>query len=396
MADYFWRRRLRKQARAIIVSLPNIPEDIDDNMFIAMASQAAEADKKSGAADEFMFSEDGYVTMPYEDSVDEFLKLQIERTPERQGRAELPHRLRLEYFTRRVDDKKQAVEDAKAELKLVTDLMTDEEKILAGTKTGEDGANWSGVAPDTTSKSKHAARRGIGWLVFLIVAAIDTIVVFYSLRLITSNELEAIAFTAPAVGVQILFPHLVGKAIGRVQRKKEKRAEAYTIAIAIGLSWLLYAFAMTILRMNLLTKFYVDKEHKPLPPMLEIALYSISFMILIGLGSWVMIRAMHDNPHEEKFSRLSYVFLSKRNKLRSAMKSLSKAEAAVEAEKRALEEVSAQWRNRAEKYTVLGESAKSAYRRALVNQVGVPEFTTSYLPKEKFAFKKPRKESDEK
>jgi hypothetical protein len=78
------------------------------------------------------------------------------------------------------------------------------------------------------------------------------------------------------------------------------------------------------------------------------------------------------------------------------MKSLSKAEAAVEAEKRALEEVSAQWRNRAEKYTVLGESAKSAYRRALVNQVGVPEFTTSYLPKEKFAFKKPRKESDEK
>lgn len=88
MAQIFWRRRIRRQAKRILLSLPDLPADIDDNVFIALGTQAAEADKNSKAYDEFLFSEEGYEQMPYEDSVDEVLELQKSRNLERKGRAE--------------------------------------------------------------------------------------------------------------------------------------------------------------------------------------------------------------------------------------------------------------------------------------------------------------------
>lgn len=191
MPDFFWRRRLRKQERQIIANLPSLPQDIDDNIFIALAAQAAEQDKKSGAYDEFMFSEDGYGAMPYEDSVDEFLALQIERSPERKGRAELPHRLRLELFNKRVEHRQRVADDVKIEVESVQDLISEENKILSGEVKGEEGADWTGIAPDTTSKSKHAAQRLIGWAIFAIVALVDFFVIVYSLRMVTQNEEEA-------------------------------------------------------------------------------------------------------------------------------------------------------------------------------------------------------------
>lgn len=145
---------------------------------------------------------------------------------------------------------------------------------------------------------------------------------------------------------------------------------------------------MTILRVQLLDSLYFKRYHKEMPTWIFVAMLIISALILVGLGAWVMIRAMSDNPHVHKYSRLRYVYLAKQRKLRRALKSLSKAQAAVASEEKALEEVSAQWDNRAAKYPILGETAKSTYRRALVNQEGAPEFTTTYLPKEKFNYRK--------
>ena len=378
MPDILWRRRLRKQARQIILNLPNLPEDVDDNIFIALAAQAAEQDKKSGAYDEFMFSEDGYVSMPYEDSVDEYLALQIERTPERKGRAELPHKLRLEFFNKRVENRQRIAEDIASEVEAVAALLGEESSVLSGATKGEEGGNWSGVAPDTTSKSKHAARRFWSLLVFVIVAAIDALVVFYSLRLLTPTEQEAMFFTAPAVGVQILFPHLVGKAIGSLRRREGDSFRDKAIAYGVGISWIAYVSGMTMLRMNFLTSLYFDKTQENMPTGLWWATLIISLFILIGLGAWIMIRAMMENPHEQKYSRLRYVFLAKKRKHRRALKKLARAEADVASEQKALDEVSLQWENRAAKYPILGESAKSTYRRALVNQVGTPDFTTTY------------------
>lgn len=388
MADLFWRRRLKKQERLILLSLPNLPDDIDDNVFIMSGVAAAEQDKKSGAYDEFMFGEDGYAAMPYEESVDEFIALQIERTPERKGRAELPHRLRLEYFKKRVENRQRTVDDVTSEVEAVNQLLGDENKILTGAATGEGGADWSDVAPDTTSKSKHVSQRLIGWMIFLIVAALDFMVIVFSLRRVVNNEQEAYMFAIPTAGVQILFPHLVGRAIGALRRKESDKTKEKLVAFGVGGSWLLYVIGMTILRVELLSSFYFQRYHKEMPTMILVALSIISALILIGLGTWVMIRAISENPHVQKFSRLKYVVLAKGRKLRRAQKALAKAEAAVAAEEKALEEVTAQWDNRALKYPVLAESAKSTYRRALVNQEGAPEFTTTYLPNDKNSSKK--------
>lgn len=392
MADLFWKRRLRKQARQITLSLPNLPEDIDDNVFIALAAQAAEQDKKSGAYDEFMFSEDGYVSMPFEDSVDEFLALQIARTSERKGRAELPFKLRLEYLKSRVEHRKRIVEDQTQELAEIEERSKNFNGEVFADSEAESPAPSKKRATDLTTRGSHVSKVLVGWLIFAIVGAIDAGVIFLSLLLIAPTLREAIFFALPAVGVQILFPHLVGKAIAARRREPSKRTQHTLIAGLVGASWLMYIAAMTILRMQLLIKWYRETNLEEMPQLLQVATSIFSVFILVGLGAWVMIRAMQDNPDEIKQSKIKFVFTNTKSKLRKSRKRLAKAEAAVAAEENLLAEISAQWDNRAARYPEVGESAKSAYRRALVNQAGTPEFTTTYLPKDKFSLRRPKRD----
>ena len=79
--------------------------------------------------------------------------------------------------------------------------------------------------------------------------------------------------------------------------------------------------------------------------------------------------------------------------LRKAEESQAKSEADLEAELKVLAEVGSQWDMRASVYDQVGESSKAVYRRALVNQVGTPEFTTEYLPESKFKIKKSKRTS---
>jgi hypothetical protein len=100
---------------------------------------------------------------------------------------------------------------------------------------------------------------------------------------------------------------------------------------------------------------------------------------------------MNANPHNAKYSRLLYVYFSKVRGLRKAEESQARAEADLEAELKVLAEVGAQWDLRASVYDQVAESSKAVYRRALVNQVGVPEFTTEYLPENKFKIRKSKR-----
>jgi hypothetical protein len=194
------------------------------------------------------------------------------------------------------------------------------------------------------------------------------------------------------VGVQVLFPHLVGRALANYRNKDSDRGADLVVAIGVGISWIAYVIAMTTVRMNFITSSYAEENPQAMPGSLQASLFVVNILILVGLGSWLMIRAMAENPHEQKYSRLSFVTLSKTRRLNRALKALSAAEADVAAEETALAEVSAQWDNRAKKYPELAESAKSAYRRALVNQAGTPEFTTTYLPKERMFSKRNRRD----
>ncbi len=391
MAELFWRTRIKRKARKIILALPDLPADIDDNVFIALGTQAAEADKESKAYDEFLFSEEGYEQMPYEDSVAEILTLQRQRNAERKGRATLPSRMRIEYLTKLIEAHKRKVADAQSELDAVNSDIQAERQVLSGNSVGEDGGLWEGVAPDTTSRTKHVLGRLKEWGVFAIVATADAFVVFLSLRLITSNEDEAYKLSAPAIGVQMLFPHLVGRAIADARSKNSKRLKDWLIAALVGGAWACYVVAMTILRVNLVDNMYFDRYQKIIPSLLNSAVFIFSVLILVGLGSWVLIRALNSNPHQGRFSRLKFVYFNKQRALRSAQSDQAKSEADLESEIKTLAEIESQWDRRADSYEQVGESAKSVYRRALVNQQGAPEFTTEYLPESKFRIRKQRK-----
>jgi hypothetical protein len=395
MAELFWRTRLKRRARKIILSLPDLPADIDDNVFIALGTQAAEADKTSKAYDEFLFSEEGYEQMPYEDGVDEVLSLQEQRNAERKGRATLPIRMRIEYLEKRIEAHKRDVADAEEQKQAITDDLNSEREFLSGSKKGEDGGLWEGVNPDTTSRSKHLVERLKEWGVFAIVAVADAFVVFLSLRLITDTEQEAYFLSAPAVGVQILFPHLVGRAVADARSKPDNSGKDWVVAGSVASAWIGYVIAMTILRVNLMAELYFEKESKVLPGDLRLAIVIFSALILVGLGSWVLIRALNANPHRSRFSRLKYVYFNKQRALRRAEAAQAKAEADLEAELKVLDEVSEQWDKRAQSYLQVGEASKTVYRRALVNQIGAPEFTSEYLPDSKVKINKTRKKPNE-
>jgi hypothetical protein len=373
--------------------LPDLPADIDDNVFIALGTQAAEADKTSKAYDEFLFSEEGYEQMPYEDSVDEVLTLQRSRTAERKGRAELPIKMRIEYVEKIIEAKKRRVADALSEKEALEKQLRDESEILTGTKKGEGGGFWEGVLPDTTSRWKHISSVLKEWLVFILVAGADATVVFFTLFSVLPQAEEAFLFTIPAVGVQILFPHLTGRAIAAYRSDKEGNGHNFNVAAGIGLAWIFYVLGMTVLRINLLAKEYkkYDERNMDMPPLLWWAVLIFSFLILVGLGAWVLVRAMNANPHYSKYSRLLYVYFAKSRSLRKAQESQAKSEADLEAELKVLAEVGSQWDMRASVYDQVAESSKAVYRRALVNQVGVPEFTTEYLPESKFKIKKSKR-----
>lgn len=393
MAQLFWRSRLARRSRKIIQSLPDLPADIDDNVFIALGTQAAEADKASKAYDEFLFSEEGYEQMPYEDGVDEVLTLQEQRNAERKGRATLPIRMRIEYLEKLIEANKQAVVDAENQRDSIVADLNKESEILGGSAKGEDGGVWEGASPDTTSRAKHLTERIKEWGIFVIVGAADAFVVFLSLRAITTNEQEAVWLSGPAIGVQILFPHLVGRAIAEARSKRERRGKDWTVAIIVALAWGGYVFAMTVLRTDLIADFYFQRYQKPLEGNLEIAVFIFSVLILVGLGLWVLVRALSANPHKNRFSRLKYVYFNKQRSLRKAEASKAKAEADLEAELKVLAEVTDQWERRAQSYGQVSEAAKSVYRRALVNHLGTPEFTSEYLPESKFKLKRTRKSS---
>lgn len=394
MGSLFWRNRLKRAARGIEKSFPALPSDVDDNIYLMQAAQAASADKESNAYDEFLFSEDGFEIMPFEDSSDEFVQLQVQANSERQSRATLPLNLRIGYLEGVVKSLQAKKVDISGDLERIEVSLELERDILAGNTPGKSGGNWAGSVPDTTSMWRHVTRQWFKWLIFLGVAAVDALVIYLSLRLITPTELEAIQLTFPTAAVQVLFPHLVGHAMGLWLSRGPHRGKYLAQALLIGLAWAIYLYAMTELRYNLIAKSYFDRWQTPLEGPLSIALRVFSLLVLVGLGAWLMFNELNTNPHEAKFSRLRFAQLRLSRRLRKAEEKLERATADLDREHKLMDAVISNWDLRVNRFEKLRDASKSTYRRALVNKTGETDFTTSYLPKEKFKIRLPRRNRD--
>ena len=381
MAQLFWRSRLKRRARKIENLMPVIPADIDDNVFIALSTQAAEVDKNSQSYDEFLFSEDGFQQTPYEDSVDELIALQVARAPERRSRAVLELEMRLAWLRQAIDLRNNRVERIQIETSEIEKQIAEELTVLQGMSNGEEGGRWAGVKPEATSISKHVFdfMKEVAILVF--IALVDFAVITATLIVILQSEDEALKFTVPAVCVQLLFPHLTGRAIATYRSDRERNSGQFYLALGLGMVWLGFVLGLTILRMNLLQKEYYAKENESMPANLFWATLLFSLLILIGLGSWILVKAINQNPHQWRYSRLVFARRLKEGKKARAERKLAGAQAALENEMQALNETQKRWELRQDSYQQLGKSAKFVYRRALANQQRNPEFTRAYLSK---------------
>jgi hypothetical protein len=361
-------------------NLPTPPEHIDDRSFLATALGAAQADKNSGAYDEFLFSENSLVEMPFEESAENYLKL-ISRRLEDQGRWQyLAYEKEVLDLQAKINIEKAKEAQLASNIAQVEKLIDREQAILDGDEPGRHGLYWKDSLPRVTSRLGGLLRLIAPYAVFVLVGLVDLGILYFSINNIPGIDgLEVWAFTAPAVGVSLVVPHFIGDRINLlVHGEKHQKANKFEV-IFLFLAWILFVYAMTQVRM-----VYLLQEIKPGSSwdqmQNEIVLQIMNFLMLIGLGSWLIFLAVRRNPHQNNFLRLELrhqKLMKKIEKSTTSLVSLESTLPAVRLHRDASE--SSFSSNLSTSTEELVKATKSTYRRALINEFGSKDFTSSYF-----------------
>lgn len=257
------------------------------------------------------------------------------------------------------------------------------------------------------------------WIIYLTVALVDSAIVYFALSyLVDTNFWEGVAFTAPAILLQVTLPHLLGKTWSGLFTKKGTENKSITKAKDRGLGsqllvslllllWLGLVFTLTVARSNFVKKSLEGRSDQM--PRYWLAMFLVA-LVLVGLGLWVALTVARDNPdvrnalrkklaeirpdaqmrireHRAVFSKdkntLRKLFVARLVALRferaviatkAELDRLSKAIETQEAANANLELEISHFENQ-----VLSEYplyAKLWYRRSLANKFGDPDFTT--------------------
>ena len=371
----------RKSKSAAFKYLPTPPEPIDDRSYLATALGAAQADKKSGAYDEFLFSENSLVEMPFEESAENYLKL-ISKRLEDQGRWEnLSYEKEVLELEANINIEKAKEAQLASDLADVEKLIDREQAILDGDQPGRHGLYWKDSLPRLTSRLGGLLRIMAPYLVFTLVGIVDLGILYYSLNNVPGidNFPEVAAFTAPAVGVSLVAPHFIGDRINLLVHG-EKHARVNKIELAfLATVWILFIAVMTQIRLN----FMLEEEPADSIwryPENIISMAVMNFLFLAGLGSWLIFLAARRNPHQNNFLRLELrhqKLISKLEKSTTALVELqSKIPAAHLRREASALSISANISTATDELT---KATKSTYRRALINEFGSTDFTSSYF-----------------
>jgi hypothetical protein len=360
-------------------NIPDLPEGINDNFYLASASKAAEMDILSGAYDEFLFSEDGMAQMPYERAIEDHLALVEMRLVDRGRRSVLVEKLKL------LDAESAVVKHLRREDSLSAELLDRDEKlaqqaeILEGEKAGKSNLFWPGARPVQTSLLNGWMRISSRYLVFVLVAAVDIGLIFAAFNAILANTNESILLTIPAVGVQIAFPHFVGNRIAMLLRKPAKVVVYYVEIFVMFSIWFTFAIMLTDLRVLFIT---TGQETNTVLQDSRLALFFSLLFMLLGLGLWLMVNEIRHNPHETKFARLLFSKHRVQRALEKNRMKISKASALIPALEASLEVAEKSFEDSVQAARAeLADAAKSVYRRSLVNQLGEVDFTSAYIGK---------------
>ena len=378
----FGSRRARESA-AGEDGLTPLPEGIDDNKYLAASANAALVDKNSGAYDKHLFGEREIPAMPYEKAVDHHLDLMSLRLGQKFVRHISKARkvlitatarrdrltLRRGFFERRSND--------------LAAQLADQEDILDGSKPGAHGLFWPGHPQDFHGRGSAFLRLMMKPMVFVLVGLVDLGIVYLSFINLDFGQVEAVILTIPALGAQLALPHLAGGRIGLSLRtpateKKRKWTLAFEATVMLGI-WLVFVAAISWIRTLFIVSEYRQGGQNP-DEFLQTIFLVLSLVLMIALGGWLLFLALRENEHELRALRLKMTIHSTALASIRFEKSVSKldlrASIAQESINAFLEEqenaITASRRS-------LGEAAKAVYRRALINQEGDPEFTSSYF-----------------
>ncbi len=358
------------------LAMPELANSVDDNELLAASATAADQDRMSGAYDEFLFSENGLEQMPYERAVDDRLSLVQVRLLDRGRRAALQQRHALLKAEAEIIDAAQEHKAIEDDIAARENELEEQREILKGDKPGKHGLIWKGTPPEQTSLFNGALRLAMPYLIFVIVGGVDLGIIYNSfLKIHGFKMVEAIIFTLPTVGVQLVFPHFIGSRISLMMHKHPRKIVNAIEAIVLFVVWIGFALVLTSLRMN-----YFQALDRHMPSFLHDSLTFGNFFMLIGLGTWLLLSAARHNPHETIYSRLLFALeKSRKRELRSKMR-LAQAQSQIPAIQASLDVAEAGFTDAVNSAREeLANAAKSTYRRALVNQIGNVEFSAAYL-----------------
>lgn len=377
-----FRRRRRLNAPLIdFGGLPNLADGIDDNLYLASAAKAAEIDFKSGAYDKFLFSEDGLRRMPYEVAIESHLALINQRLADAGRRQSLRREAAVLDLETKISKAEAKLARNEKQIENIESQIVYEESILSGLTQGIDNADWRDPKPQLASRLSVFMRIAAPIITLIVASLVDLAIIQASLDSIPGFKfVEAWMFTAPAVAMQVVFPHLIGLRLGRILRNAEgKLAKAVELSILLIL-WLAFAFGLTQLRMNFIVTQASNGGDGDITPELGRWLLTSSLLMLVALGGWLIFAASRHNPHESNFLKLNFALMNRKSaeiKLGAKVADYSNEIAALkQAEKTAIQAFEDA---REAALNQLKQAALDIYRRALINHVGDSEFTSAYV-----------------
>lgn len=347
------------------------------------AEQAAQADADSDSIDKYIFHGDGVAVQggyktPFELSLAPAMQAQSSRIRDI-GRRDV---LAAEAVQLELDEE-SASQSAKLEhlqqkIAATSEAISQEVSILEGSKLGHGEVYRPGTKPNHNGfNGLWSANRHI--IIYLLVGIVDAGVLWKSLEfLFDGNGVEAIIFSLPAIGVQIIFPHFIGEKLNLLLHGTKKVVREILFLAALGVAWAGFVYSISYIRiMHLGEQLAAAQANDPALGTKIQLLQIFTPIILIGLGFWLILEVIKHNQHEVNFVKLSRLNSKLSKKKLDAESTLARLKLRSQQQAKAVASLKSSVTDHVEVVEKLfPDAARQLYRRQLVNSKGDPEFTT--------------------
>ena len=365
------------------IGLIELPTNVDDNLYLAAASKAAFADKQSGAYDEFLFTDDSHVKMPFEYALEAHTRLVSSRL-EDQGRREIEKRQRLVLQAHsKIAKLTQILEQLRAKLTTNEADLKRQQSILDGREKGDHEMYWTDSIPHVASTISARFRLWAHGITFVIVAVIDFGILKLSFQSLPGfNEgWDAVLLTFPALGIQVVFPHLLGERLAFIMRGHPRKKHNRNEAVLLALGWIAFVLVITLIRINFISQQGGSTiSNQEAMAKLQPAIQGLSLLMLIGLGAWMILLASRRNPHKNEYLHLLLAKQKLMRRFSAAEINLLSAEGELPPLELSLQVAEESYENAVVvAKREMNEAARMVYKRALINSMSDVQFTTAYL-----------------